>query len=387
MKHLIVSAAILAAAGLPARAQTVPYAPYRWHTLATHGMGTVTGMVISPVPPFDVYVKTDVGGAYRYDRRQDNWVPLLDAVGLGGPPLDGDGAGVGVESIAVDPANPAVAYAVVQYASGQTGSPPYTQYTETGEVLRTGDRGATWHPTGLAPHLVGINPNGDYRSSTGERLAVDPLHPNTLLFASRVNGLWRKQGSADWQQVGGGLPDPTSLPNYFLNGTPDLNQPGFTFVAFAPAPADAGETIYVGVTGSGIWASRDGGAGWANLGGPTDSDRAAVAADGTLYVGARSGLQKLNGAAWTAVSPIPGAEFNGVAADPASAGTIMAVSNNLVFRSLDGGASWSQQRLFMGSDDPLAQTPVNPSAPDYYLDFASNYASQVAIDPAQPKAA
>ena len=371
-------------------AQFPSVTPYAWRSVATRGMGTVTGIAISPASPYDVYIKADVGGAYRYDRTSDLWIPVLDSIGLGGPSPDGDAAGIGVESVAVDPTNGNVAYVVVNYASGTTGSAPYASYTETAEVLRTGNRGVTWTPLGLAPHLVRIDPNGNGRSTTGERLGVDPVQPSTLYFASRVNGLWRKQGSAAWAQVTGGLPDPASLPNYVSNGSPDVSQPGFAFVAFDRRRSPGGAhsaAIYVGVTGSGIWASADGGATWTNRGGPTDSDRGTVAPDGTLYVGARSSFQKLTAAGWTDISPVANTEFNGATVDPVSPGTVMTLANNRVFRSTDAGATWAAQRLYMGSNDPAAGTPVNPSAPGYYLDFASNYGAAIAIDPAHRGAA
>ncbi len=270
------------------------YMPYTWASVATRGMGTVTGIAIAPTKPFDIYVKTDVGGAYRYDRAHDRWLPLLDAIGLGGPPLDGTAQGVGVEAVATDPVKPGTAYVVVQYASGQTGNPPYAQYTFTGEVLRTTDQGRTWTPLGLAPHHIAINPNGGYRSDTGERIAVDPKHTASLFFASRENGLWRKEGTADWAQVGG-LPDPTTLPGYHADGQPNPDQAGFTFVAFdnsKPSGLANSAIIYVGVTGTGVWASRDGGVTWANSGGPTDAQRGTVASDGTLYVSGLTGLHK-----------------------------------------------------------------------------------------------
>ena len=41
---------------------------FAWRSVNIQGMGYVTGLVIHPLPPYDVYIRTDVGGAYRCDR-------------------------------------------------------------------------------------------------------------------------------------------------------------------------------------------------------------------------------------------------------------------------------------------------------------------------------
>src|ERR1017187_8554527 len=45
-----------------ARAQTSTFA---WKNVNIQGMGYVTGLVIHPLAPHDIYIRTDVGGAYR----------------------------------------------------------------------------------------------------------------------------------------------------------------------------------------------------------------------------------------------------------------------------------------------------------------------------------
>jgi hypothetical protein len=73
-----VRAILLAAAlaGLSASAATP--APFAWKNVNIQGMGYVSGLVIHPLPPYDIYIRTDVGGAYRYDRDAGRWLPLLD---------------------------------------------------------------------------------------------------------------------------------------------------------------------------------------------------------------------------------------------------------------------------------------------------------------------
>src|ERR1035438_9848164 len=88
--------AILATISLAAQAQTSTFA---WKSVNLQGMGYITGLVIHPLPPHDIYVRTDVGGAYRYDRAAERWLPLMDRFGTAE-------SAFGVESIAVDPSDP-----------------------------------------------------------------------------------------------------------------------------------------------------------------------------------------------------------------------------------------------------------------------------------------
>src|SRR6202142_4012770 len=86
-----------------ARAGTVQL--FQWKNVNVQGMGYVTGLVVQPSAPFDVYIRTDVGGAYRFDRGSSSWIPLLDALATQG--------GIGTESVAIDPGNPSRAYVVI----------------------------------------------------------------------------------------------------------------------------------------------------------------------------------------------------------------------------------------------------------------------------------
>ncbi|MDX2097613.1 MAG: hypothetical protein SFW36_07535, partial [Leptolyngbyaceae cyanobacterium bins.59] len=54
-------------------------AGFTWRSVNLQGMGYVTGIVIHPSPPHDVYIRTDVGGIYRFDRQKQYWIPLTDS--------------------------------------------------------------------------------------------------------------------------------------------------------------------------------------------------------------------------------------------------------------------------------------------------------------------
>ena len=184
---------------------------FNWESVNTQGMGYVTGLVIHPLPPYDIYARTDVGGAYRFDRATQRWIPLLDHYG----PLESET--YGVESVAVDTADANTVYLAVPHGRIVSGS----SITTPAEVMVSHDKGVTWNATGLANANLYAGPNDAYRGMTGERLAVDPNDGRVLFFASRKDGLWRGvmagTQSVTWTQVSGGLPAPSA-------------QPGVTFV-------------------------------------------------------------------------------------------------------------------------------------------------------------
>ena len=94
---------------------------FKWSNVNIQGMGYVTGKSISDafpqrskasVKPGDVYIRTDAGGAYRFNRKNQKWIPLMDMFDT-----SFSGGGMGVESIAVDPQKPQIVYAAVNHGS------------------------------------------------------------------------------------------------------------------------------------------------------------------------------------------------------------------------------------------------------------------------------
>ena len=166
--------------------------------------------------------------------------------------------GVGIESIAADPVNANNVYAVINYAYGTTYyDSNNVNYTYAGEVMQSADKGASWTPMGLATagRAIYVGSNSGYRTDTGERLAIDPNKPSCLYFASSRDGLWRKNGAADWARLDSSLPSPSTLPGYYANGQngdPNGDFPGYTFVLFDKSTGSTGnatQTVYLGVWG------------------------------------------------------------------------------------------------------------------------------------------
>ncbi|HTP86487.1 MAG TPA: sialidase family protein [Bryobacteraceae bacterium] len=338
-------------------------ATFAWQNVSIHGMGYVTGMVIHPLPPHDIYIRTDVGGAYRYDRAARRWLPLMDSYGT-------SETAFGVESIAVDLRDPNTVYAAVRMTRTYTpsGGGYYNQST-SGEVLVSHSRGLHWTKTGMPAGQVYMGPNDAWRGTTGERLALDPWHPGVVYFGSRRDGLWRLNSSG-WTRLG---------------GIPDLGDPGITFVVAGPA------AVYAGVYGAGVWASSDGGTTWASIGGGLTPVRAALSPDGVLAVtcggdeGASSGaVARFHNGVWKDITPPgPVAAWSGVTFDPA--GRWLAVAQNAgrnIFRSSDLGDSWQHVPM----DNVSAQPPYYPPPmPGNYFAHPGDWGNAaLVIDPARP---
>ena len=352
--HLAALSAAIAAPVPSAGGTEPPLAPYVWHNVAIGGGGFSPSIVFSVAEHDLAYLRTDVGGAYRWDAAQHRWIPLQDA--------EWQNSYLGIESIAPDPRDPNVVY----LAAGMYHGLPSA-------IMRSDDRGRTWAVT---PVPFGMGGNEDGRG-LGERLAIDPNRTATLFFGSRHDGLWRSDDSGKiWRKVDGfpwpGLGSPQ----------PNTTHGGVSFVVVDPAsgaPGSAPRVIYAGVadpTDRHLIRSTDGGRSWQAVAGGPDATmlpvKAAIAADGILYIDyctgigpngiANGGVWKLDPATgrWTNITPARGkaAEggYMGLSLDRQRPGRL-AVSTvdrwnhrDTVWLSTDGGSHWTSLREQSGRD-------------------------------------
>lgn len=353
------AAGVAAAAEKQTTSQSVmTSANYEWNTVPMGGGGYVSGMVMHPTEPDLIYIRTDVGGMYRWNPTDSSWIPLLNHITMAEKNL------YGIDSIAIDPSNPDIVYA----AAGK-----YDYWTPS-DILKSTDRGETWVRTNLKNGTsdVKMKSNGDQRDA-GERIAVDPNNSNIVYFASRFDGLWKSTTAASpgsWTRV-------SSFP---VTG----NAPsGLTFVTFAPNSSGGGSTLYVGAWGGGMYKSLDGGNVWTQMSGsPTHPVKPVSAPGDVLYLGHHTGLAKFERStgAWTDITPPASANvrFSAVAVDPANPSIVMAVSNNgghnnPIYRSTDGGANWSTVSYY--------KDQTVPWAPGWHWSSAT---SSILIDPFHP---
>jgi hypothetical protein len=371
------AAALACTAGVAAKDRTpIASASYTWRSVTVGGGGFAPGIVFSPVERGLAYLRTDMGGAYRWDARAARWVPLQDD--------EVEASYMGIESIVPDPLDPNRVY----MAAGMSARAPAA-------IFRSDDRGAHWHKTPV-PFAMGGNEDG---RGLGERLAVDPRAHDTLLFGSRHDGLWRSDDAgARWQKVAG-----FPLPGLGLPDRPRTTHGGIAFVVFDPARRGR---VFAGSADPGarhLFRSDDGGVHWQAVTGGPATDllpvKAALGSDGVLTITycdaigpngiTRGAVWRFDPAAaeWRDVTPLRGAAvvpggYMGVAVARGNP-KVIAISTvnrykggDTVWRSADAGATWSE--LSRRSTRDVSATP--------FLDFDDkanfgHWIAGLAIDP------
>lgn len=365
------------------RPEPIPAKPYVWRNVTVGAGGYAPNIVFSSVERGLAYLRTDMGGAYRWDDAARRWVALQDDNAVS--------SYMGIESIAADPVDADVVY----LAAGMNADQPAA-------ILRSTDRGRTWRVTPV-PFAMGGNEAG---RGLGERLAIDPNDRRRLFFGSRHDGLWRSDDAgAHWAKVSG-FPTPG-----LGRPAPRTSHGGVSFVAIDPTSGRRGvpsRRLWAGVADPGattLYRSEDGGATWTAAQTPAlFAAKGVIDPRGVLWVGYASGIgpsDATTGAVWryTAggeardVTPpawrASGAEggFLGVAIARSAPGTV-AVSTIDRYRagdslwiSRDDGAHW---------DDVGARSRRDVSTTPFLLhegkgaDFG-HWVSGLGIDPFDPR--
>ena len=161
---------------------------YNWGTLNIGGGGFVSGLVAGKK---EMYLRTDVGGAYKYDYANKKWVQLFSYV---------DETKVGflsVRGIAIDPTNDNIVYFLCGY--------PYFSDGKT-VIIKTTDGGKKFTEIDVTK-LIQVNGNGDGRVCS-EQIAVNPDNPKIIYaggnVASGSSALIKSiDGGLTWEPVSG----------------------------------------------------------------------------------------------------------------------------------------------------------------------------------------
>lgn len=143
---------------------------YVYRNLPIPGGGYVTGFIYHPKKKNVLYIRTDIGGVYRFDADSQRWFSLIDHVTME------DLSETFPTAAALDDEHPERLY----IACGIDASPH-------GRLAVSEDFGETFQYYEMPMHVHG-NMNG---RGTGYRLVVDKRDENTLWFASQDSGLWR----------------------------------------------------------------------------------------------------------------------------------------------------------------------------------------------------
>ena len=375
-------AAVLCAVVTIAAAAPAQDAAYIWRNATVGGGGFAPDIIFSRAQRGLVYLRTDMGGVYRWSARQRTWMALEDDIA--------QSSYFGIESVAADPLDPNVVYvAAGMYAR------------EPAAILRSEDRGNTWQIFPTSFHMGGNAPG----RGVGERLAIDPSERSILYFGSRYDGLQRSTDRGrTWSRV-------ASFPIRGMGWRAAArDETGISFVVFDPtsgANGQASRRIFVGATDAGtphLYRSDDAGVTWAPVQGqPRDSllpVRAELDSQGVLYIAYSNGVGPngvTDGAVfrydtrsgrWTDITPEKGANrapggYMGLSVDRERPGTVVVATLNrwhpgdTLWRTTDGGRTWRNLRTLSRRD--VSATPFllwgNPQA-----DFGW-WMAGVAIDP------
>lgn len=380
-----------------------------WGNVRFDGGGFVDGIVASTTVRDLFYARTDVGGVYRWNQDQRQWIPLLDW-------LSQDDVGLfGVESIALDPNNPGRLYVLAGTSYFSQGKTAILRSEDYGETFETIDVSSQWRAHG----------NGMGRQS-GEKLAVDPNDPNVLFCGSRNAGLFKSTDSGrTWKNV-------STIGAQ--TGADLTNVNGISFVLFDPSSsrtsAGGTSTLYLGVsaTTDNLYVSKDGGAKFDPItGGPAGQmPNRAVLDQGNLYVtyvgslgphSVSSGAfyrYAVDSGVWTNLTPknddgtaLMGSGgqnlahgFGGVSVDPSDPNHILLSTlsfyggqtryadggegwGDRIYVTTDAGETWNTQFSYQDPKDPnMANAGANGNA--WISGAAIHWAGDITFNPFNP---
>jgi photosystem II stability/assembly factor-like uncharacterized protein len=298
-------------------------APGRWSPIGPEG-AWVNSLAVVDGPPGRVLAATDRAGVFRSDDAGRSWLPSSSGL-----------TDTRVADVETDPADATTAYAATMAG-----------------LFKSADSGQTWSRTGLPGIIkaVGIAPSAHQRIYSASAVPEDgELH------------VWRSDdGASSWQQIDTGLRrssvlvalqvDPEDADraylvlDWVLYRTDDgglhwsdesASLPSLDILAFALDRQDP-RILYLAADTptTGFFRSTDRGATWSRLGValPTDFPQllaVAPSVSGTVY----AGVERLSNA------------------DTAS--------TFLLFKSIDGGATWSAEQV----PEPMRQVVIDPRRP------------------------
>ena len=287
-------------------------------TLNVTDSGRLTSIVVDPVHPSTIYVTAASGGIWKSSNGGSSWTAIGDAL----PSLS-------IGTLEMDPTNPQTLYLGLGDAFDATGV----------GLLKSTDGGAHWS----SPVFLGS-------STVINDIAVAKSNPNVVVAATN-EGLFRSiNGGSSFDEVslttGGADPHP-----YVWSV---VNPSGSTFVA----SMEASISNLTGATDGQIWQSTDAGGSWARSTG------------------------------FTAAAPLGRTTLSASPSTPSVMYAMSAISNYFspddlagLFRSTDGGASWTAlptakaQYVNHNSESPTVVTILNGQG---------YYNQMIVVDPTDP---
>lgn len=159
-----------------------------WNAVKIGGAGFVSGIVAGQK---EMYLRTDVGGAYKWNYETNKWEQLLAFIN------ETDRGLLSVKGIAIDPTDDDTAYFLCGCA--------YFSDART-VIFKTTDGGKTFTQSDVTEHIQ-VHGNGDGRECI-EPIAVDPDNPDTIYAGGDVTAgksalIKSTDGGKTWNPVMG----------------------------------------------------------------------------------------------------------------------------------------------------------------------------------------
>lgn len=285
----------------------------------------VSSLVIDAQAPYTLYAGAFANNVHRSVDRALTWAAAENGV---------DGF-YGIPALAVDPQNPLVVYAGIEFIGGT--------------VFKSLDGGVSWDVSDVGLEGFAV-----------QSLAIDPASPATV-YAGTVNGGVYKSTDFGTSWV--------TFANELENGSA---------YALAIDPRDP-QTLYAG-TVDGIYKSTDGGVTWAasNAGIPSQVFLPQIVSlvldpsnPDVVYAGGEGGAYKSTDGAANWVQLDLFADLNALAIDPQIPSILYAGGRDGAWRSTDGGATWAAFDAGLAGHWVLSLA-VDPGDPTYVYAGTAN---------------
>ena len=296
---------------------------YTWDNVIVGGGGYVTGILAHPQEPNLRYIRTDIGGMFRWDEPNKRWVQLF---GSFDPERDNL---YGVDGFALDPNNTDVIYAALgKYSLSESG------------IFKSEDRGKSWRKLKDEPFAG----NWKFRE-VGENLIVDPNNSKVVYCGTRLNGLIKStDGGENWSKV-------NSVPNGYVGDATNYWDQANNPIGVRSVHIDqATGTVYTAVYRDGVYQSTDNGNNFSKIAGsPSDVLRVVAAPGNLLYTTTENGVYTYDQTAWKKLPIVTSGYdlFNGFAVDPFNDNNLFTVTGEQLwyqraYRSTDKGETWEE---------------------------------------------
>jgi len=298
--------------------------------------GIATDVVIDPTNPSVIYAAIGNNGGDEFSFGVDNGIYKSTDGGANWVKLSGGlpTANVGRIELAIAPSAPSTLYAAIQDSARDT-------FGSLLGIFKTTDGGSTWTQLTKPSDRNYADPCTLAERRTGQCwydlvLAVRPTDPNEIWIGGV--GLFKSNdGGLSWVEM-------------------QLAR-GSRVVSFAFAPSDTScNTYFAGTNRGKIFRTTDGGVNWTDISAsltnrfvtdiavhPSDPNIAYAVFSGFLTGHVFKTMNALSPSpTWTNISgSLPDIPFNAIELDPSDPNIVYAGADIGVYRSTDGGASWS----------------------------------------------